>query len=125
MTNKELEAKIKELEEQNEKLKGEAAAAQTGANLPLILPDPSMTPMIPYVEKEFVNVRLFRDEYRYKEPLYVAINGKNWVIQRGVEVTLPKYVADFIEQQMAEEAKIWERVALEEKEFIEKTPKQG
>lgn len=118
MTNKELEAKVKELETQNQQLK---AARDSSA---VVLPDPNVTPMIPYVEKEFVKVRLFRDEYRYKDPLYVAINGKNWLIQRGVEVELPKYVADFIERQMSEESRIWERVAQEEKEYREMTAKQ-
>lgn len=120
MTNKELEAKVQELQEENEKLK----ASKEGANTPLTLPSHSATPIIPYVETEKVRVRLFRDEYRYKDPLYVAVNGKNWVIKRGVDVELPKYVADFIEQQMTEEAAIWERVEKEEREYREMSAKQ-
>lgn len=120
MTNKDLEAKVKELEQENQALKG----AQADVNMPLQLPDASITPIIPFVEKETVKVKLFRDDYRYKRPLYVSINGKNWLIPRGVEVELPKYVADFIEQLAKEEADIQERIMREEQEYKELTAKQ-
>ncbi len=122
MTSKEMEARIRELEQENANLKKAEAAP---VNAPLQLPDPSITPIIPYEETQTVTVRLFRDEYRYKAPLYVSINGKNWLIKRGVEVQLPKYVADFIEQQMREEAAIWERVEKEEREYRDQTAKLG
>lgn len=121
MTNKELEARIKELEEENEKLK---TKEPEGTKKPMVLPDPDMTPMIPYEEKEYVKVKLFKDDYRYKNDLYVGINGKDWLIKRGKEVTLPKYVAEFIEKAMAEEARIWEKVEQEEVEFKKLTDKQ-
>jgi hypothetical protein len=117
-----MEARIRELEQENANLKKAEAAP---VNAPLQLPDPSITPIIPYEETQTVTVRLFRDEYRYKAPLYVSINGKNWLIKRGVEVQLPKYVADFIEQQMREEAAIWERVEKEEREYRDQTAKLG
>lgn len=120
MTNKELEARVKELEEENKGLR----AYMEPANTPIILPDASMTPLIPYEEKEFVTIKLFRDDYRYKRPLYVSINGRNWLIPRGVEVKLPKYVADFIDNMSKEEAKIQERIIKEEQEYKELTAKQ-
>ena len=117
MTKDELERTNQELQDRLNKLEKQGQAVRQ----PLVLPDPSITPMIPYEETEYVKVKLFRDEYRYKQPLYVAINGRNWLIKRGVEVTLPKYVADFIEQQMREESAIWERVAKEEQEYKDQT----
>lgn len=120
MTKDELEAKVRELEEENEKLK----AKEPEDKKPLVLPDPSMTPTIPYVEKEFVKIKLFKDDYRYKNDLYVAINGRDWLIKRGKEVTVPKYLADFIERQMHEEARIWEKVEQEEADFKKLTDKQ-
>ena len=120
MTNKEMEARIKALEEENEQLKGLAAPV----NPPIILPDASMTPLIPYEEKEFVKIKLFKDDYRYKRPLYVSINGRNWLIPRGVEVPLPKYVADFIDHMSKEEAEIQERILKEEQEYRDLTAKQ-
>lgn len=122
MTNKDMEARIRELEAENANLKKAEAAP---VNAPLQLPDPSITPMIPYVETQTVTVRLFRDEYRYKNPLYVSINGKNWLIPRGKDFPMPKYVADFIEQQIQEEAAIWERVEKEEREYRDQTAKLG
>lgn len=131
MTKEELEAKVKELEEKNEELQmavaekdAQAEEQKTEAIMPLILPDKSATPMIPYKETKTKQYKLFRDEYRYKRPLYVSINGNNWVIPRGVVVDLPAYVVDFIEQYLAEEAAIWERVEKEEREYRELTAKQ-
>lgn len=122
-------ATIKELEEKNKQLQAELDRMKTakaaGVNAPMILPDPSITPTIPYQETETKKIRLFRDEYRYKAPLFVSINGRNWLINRGVEVEVPKYVADFIEQQMAEETAIWKRVADEEEEYRKQTAKLG
>jgi hypothetical protein len=120
MTNKEMEARIKALEEENEQLKGLTAPVNT----PIILPNASMTPLIPYEEKEYVKIKLFKDDYRYKRPLYVSINGRNWLIPRGVEVTLPKYVADFIDHMSKEEAEIQERILKEEQEYRDLTAKQ-
>lgn len=120
MTNKEMEARIKELEEENQKLQAYAAPANT----PIILPDASMTPLIPYEEKEYVKIKLFKDDYRYKRPLYVSINGKNWLIPRGKEVEVPKYVADFIDGMAREEAEIQERIIREEQEYKDLTAKQ-
>jgi hypothetical protein len=121
-TIKELEEKNRQLQEELDRMKTAKAA---GVNAPMILPDPSITPTIPYQETETKKIRLFRDEYRYKAPLFVSINGRNWLINRGVEVEVPKYVADFIEQQMTEEAAIWKRVAEEEEEYRKQTAKLG
>lgn len=117
MTNKELEAKVAELEAENKKLKETAAAAEEK-------PRGALADMAPYVETETRKIKLFRDEYRYKEPLYVAINGRNWVIKRGVEVELPKYVADYIDQILAEEEAIRDRIDREEREYREMTARQ-
>ncbi len=46
--------------------------------------------------KKPVTIRLFKDNFRYVEPLYVAINGKSWLIRRGEDVIVPRYLAEFI-----------------------------
>lgn len=122
---KDEQARLQQLQEENEKLKAEKAQKESGANTPLTLPDPTMTPIIPYVETKTESIRLFKDEYRYKQPLYVAINGKNWYIRRGAGVDLPKYVADFISQLEAEDQRIWEKVAQEEEQYKQDTAKLG
>lgn len=117
-TVKELEAKIKALEEENEKLKG-------GAPETIELPDAKVTPTIPYTPKKKVQIELFKDDYRYREPLFVGINGRFLMIPRGVPVEVDDYVADFIEQQKSEEARIMRKIEEEEREYNEKTAMLG
>lgn len=54
--------------------------------------------------EELVPYRLFYDGQRYKEPVVVIINGHNWVIQRGVEVMIPRKVAKILDQQIQQDA---------------------
>ena len=89
------------------------------------LPDAKYTPTIPYEPQKKVTIELFKDDYRYKEPLFVGINGRTWLIQRGVPVEVDDYVADFIEQMKAEEARIMRRVEAEEKEYQQNTAQLG
>jgi hypothetical protein len=118
-TVKDLEEKLNQLEEQ---LKNKPAAKEPET---IDLPDAKFTPTIPYVPKKKVTIELFKDDYRYKEPLFVGINGQTWLIKRGVQVEVDDYVADFIEQQKAEEARIMRRVDQEEREYQEKTAQLG
>jgi hypothetical protein len=50
-----------------------------------------------------VKIKLFKDGGKYKEALYVNINDYNAVIPRGVEVTVPYYVAKHIEESQAQD----------------------
>lgn len=91
----------------------------------LELPDAKYTPTIPYEPQRKVTIELFKDDYRYKEPLFVGINGRTWLIQRGVPVEVDDYVADFIEQMKSEEARIMRRVEAEEREYNQDTAALG
>lgn len=46
---------------------------------------------------EKVPVKLFKDTKDYKDDVFVGINGKTWQIKRGVEVMVPRYVAQVLE----------------------------
>jgi hypothetical protein len=46
--------------------------------------------------KETVEIELFYDGDRYKDDVLVGVNGKTWQIQRGVPVTVPRFVAEVI-----------------------------
>ena len=122
---KEEQEKMQQLEEENAKLKAEQEKKNTGVNLPLILPDPSITPTIPYVETEKIKVKLYKDQYRNKNDKWVCINGRNMQIKRGKEVEIPKYFADFLAQQEEEEQAIWEKVEQEEEQYKQDTAKLG
>lgn len=43
--------------------------------------------------EEMVTIRLFKDAAKYKDDVFVSINGQNWQIKRGVDVQVPKKVA--------------------------------
>ena len=75
--------------------------------------------MVHYEPKGKVKIELFQDDHRYKDPLFVSINGRNWVIKRGVEVEVDDYVAKFIEDQMKEERIIIKKAMEDEKEFMD------
>lgn len=52
-----------------------------------------------------VSITLPKDNYRYKDDMTVAVNGKIFRIQRGKSVEVPYYVADVIQKsQESDEA---------------------
>ena len=53
--------------------------------------------------QELIEIQLFKDSRRYKEDLKVFVNGRNWVIQRGVPVKVPRYVAMVIQQSQRQD----------------------
>lgn len=46
--------------------------------------------------RELVTIRLFKDTGKYTNDLYVNVNDHNYIIKRGVEVKVPRYIADVI-----------------------------
>ena len=52
-----------------------------------------------------VTVRLFSDSGRYKDDLFVAVNGRRYVIRRGEEVEVPRCVAEVIAQSQEQDQK--------------------
>lgn len=52
---------------------------------------------------EMVTIQLFKDNERYKEDLFVCVNGKSFLIQRGVPVDVPAYVAEVIERSQQQD----------------------
>lgn len=61
---------------------------------------------------ELVPVKLFRDNHKYKDDVFVAVNGENCVIQRGVEVMIKrkfKHVLDNSDLQDYETSKLIEK----------------
>lgn len=49
--------------------------------------------------EERVTVTLFKDNGKYKEPVFLSINGDNCVIQRGVPVSIKKKFALLLQEQ--------------------------
>jgi len=46
---------------------------------------------------ELVTVKLFRDNNKYKDDVFVSVNGENCVIKRGVEVQIKRKFAAVLE----------------------------
>jgi len=128
-TIKELEAQVAELKAQNQALQEEAERRDQLANsekmraeqLRAVLNAQGKRDFEPYVEKEKVPIKLMKDNYQYKNPLYLCINGRNMVIKRGVTVMVDKYVADFIEQMKSEQEIVSAKADQEEQNFLVQT----
>ena len=43
-----------------------------------------------------MTVKLFKDKGEYKEPLFVAVNGRSFTVPRGVPVEVPECVAEVL-----------------------------
>lgn len=75
------------------------------------VPEEGATPEEAVVFEEQKNptekIFLFKDDSTYKDDLFVSVNGRNFQIQRGVEVEVPACVAEVIrnsdrQKQLAE-----------------------
>lgn len=50
-----------------------------------------------------VKIKLFYDGYNYTDDVTVIVNGKTYIIQRGVEVEVPKCVKDVLDDAARQE----------------------
>ena len=82
MTKEEMQQKIAELEARNAELEKEQSREEPVNN------DPNRR----------VKIKLFKDNDRYSQPYTVSVNDYTAVIQRGVEVEVPYYVAKHREE---------------------------
>lgn len=56
-------------------------------------------------EWERVRIKLFKDNNKYREPLFVSVNDYSALIQRGVYVEVPMFVAQHIQEMEEADAK--------------------
>ena len=47
--------------------------------------------------EEMVEIRLFKDNNKYKDDVYVGLNGRGYLIKRGQTVRVPRAVYEIIE----------------------------
>lgn len=74
---------------------------------------------------DLVELRLFKDNSRYKDDLFVAVNGRSFQIQRGVKVMIPRYVCEVIEQSEQQDAAAAELMNAHRREFESAAKKLG
>ena len=65
-------------------------------------------------EKKTVRIKLFKDNSRYKEDLFVSVNGVNYKILRGGEVEVPPEVAEVLEHSQMQDERTAARIAAAE-----------
>lgn len=64
--------------------------------------------------EEKVRIKLFKDNGRYKGDLFVSVNGFNYKIRRGVEVEVPRAVAEVLEHSQRQDDLTAARIAAAE-----------
>lgn len=66
---------------------------------------------------EYVEIKLFKDNDRYKDDVYVAINGKNCVIRRGEWTRIRRKFAMLLDQSEIQDLRTAELIAGESEKF--------
>ena len=67
---------------------------------------------------EYVAVKLFRDNDRYKDDVYVAVNGHNCVIKRGEWVKIKRKFALVLDQSEIQDSKAAQLMEAEQNRFV-------
>ena len=68
---------------------------------------------------KMVKVKLFKDNHDYKDDVFVAVNGERYLIQRGVEVEVPDYIAEVLEHSAQQDARTAELIEKIEADYAE------
>lgn len=92
------EKKLAEVEEKEKAFEN----AVTNATADAVTHEKSIKKILDAQEK--VTIRLFKDDDKYKEDLFVGINGMTYQIKRGVDVEVPKAVAEVIKLSQSQDA---------------------
>ena len=66
---------------------------------------------------ELVAVKLFRDNDRYKDDVYVAVNGHNCIIKRGEWVKIKRKFAMVLDQSEIQDMQTAEMLEAEQNRF--------
>ena len=66
---------------------------------------------------EYVAVKLFRDNDRYKDDVYVAVNGQNCLIKRGEWVKIKRKFALVLDQSEIQDIQTAEMLEAEQNRF--------
>ena len=68
---------------------------------------------------EYVAIKLFRDNDRYRDDVYVAVNGRNCVIKRGEWVKVKRKFALVLDQSEIQDMMTAELLEAEQKRYRE------
>lgn len=68
---------------------------------------------------EYVSIKLFRDNDKYRDDVYVSVNGKNCIIKRGEWVRIRRKFALVIDQSEIQDLKTAEFLENQQRKFEE------
>lgn len=52
---------------------------------------------------ETQKIKLFKDNGRYRNDVFVSVNGRSFLLQRGVELELPYAIAQVVKQSIMQD----------------------
>ena len=70
---------------------------------------------------ELVEIKLFKDNDKYKDDVYVAINGKNCIIRRGVWTRIRRKFALLLDQSEIQDLRTAELMEKEASRFADES----
>ena len=68
---------------------------------------------------EYISVKLFKDNDRYRDDVYVAVNGQNCIIKRGEWVKIKRKFALVLDASEIQDMKTAEFIEREQRRFAE------
>ncbi len=68
---------------------------------------------------EYISVKLFKDNDRYRDDVYVAVNGQNCIIKRGEWVKIKRKFALVLDASEIQDMKTAEFIEREQRKFAE------
>ncbi len=69
--------------------------------------------------EKLVKIELFKDEGKYKDDVFVCINGKSYAVKRGEEVEVPESVAKVLNASRKQDGKTAAMIQKQSEEFRE------
>ncbi len=66
---------------------------------------------------EYISVKLFKDNGRYKDDVYVAVNGQNCIIRRGEWVKIKRKFALVLDASEIQDMRTAEFIEAEQRRF--------
>lgn len=70
----------------------------------------------PAAEPEKVKIKLFKDNGRYSGDVFVGVNGRNYLLKRGIELEVPPEVAEVLDHSQLQDSLTAERIAKAEEQ---------
>ena len=74
---------------------------------------------------ELVPFTAFKDDDKYKDDIYVAVNGHRFQIKRGEEVMIPRYVYNVLIQSQQQDKSTYKYMEQKANEFNKDSAKLG